>query len=62
MAGKADEKNGACLEYRGHAINGGRQVKIVVIAQYARKTADGRYDARRRREDRRHHRLLQGHQ
>lgn len=39
--------SGTRLEYWGYAINGGRQVKIIVIAQYAQKTADGRYDAGR---------------
>ncbi|MEO3972475.1 hypothetical protein [Streptomyces sp. CAU 1734] len=47
LAGRVDKKNGARLEYWAHAINGGRQVKIVVIVQYARKTADGVYDAGR---------------
>ncbi|MFI6093137.1 hypothetical protein [Streptomyces sp. NPDC051218] len=36
-------------------------MKIIVNAQYARKTADRRYDARERSEDRRRHYLLQGH-
>ncbi|OEJ21779.1 hypothetical protein AR457_40810 [Streptomyces agglomeratus] len=45
--GRPDVVRGARLEYWGYAINGSRQVKIVVIAQYARKTADGRYDAGR---------------
>jgi len=47
IAGKVDKKNGARLEYWGIAVNGGRQVKIIVIAQYAQKTADARYDAGR---------------
>ncbi|GLF97221.1 hypothetical protein [Streptomyces yaizuensis] len=45
--GKPDKVTGARLEYWGYAINGSRQVKIVVIAQHSRKTADGRYDAGR---------------
>lgn len=44
---KPDKVSGTRLEYWGYAINGGRQVKIIVIAQYAQKTADGRYDAGR---------------
>ncbi|MFI2350812.1 hypothetical protein ACH492_28035 [Streptomyces sp. NPDC019443] len=47
LNGKPDKQQGARLEYWGYAINGGRQVKIVVIVQYARKTSDGRYDAGR---------------
>lgn len=43
--GKPDKVSGSRLEYWGYAINGGRQVKIIVIAQYARKTSDRRYDA-----------------
>ncbi|NBE52966.1 hypothetical protein [Streptomyces boluensis] len=30
-----------------YAWNGSRRVKVIVIAQYARRTADGRYDAGR---------------
>ncbi|MEV0037966.1 hypothetical protein [Streptomyces sp. NPDC050804] len=45
LAGKVDKKNGARLEYWGYALSSGRQVKIIVIAQYARRTSDGRYDA-----------------
>ncbi|GHC45426.1 hypothetical protein [Streptomyces cinnamoneus] len=45
LSGKVDKKNGDRLEYWGDAINGGRHVRIIVIAQYSRKTADGRYDA-----------------
>lgn len=33
------------LEYYGVARNGTRFVNIVVIVQYARRTADGEYDA-----------------
>jgi hypothetical protein len=38
-------KDGGRLEYWGHVVNGGRQVKIIVIAQYTRKTPDGDYDS-----------------
>ncbi|MEU5902279.1 hypothetical protein [Streptomyces venezuelae] len=47
LNGKPDGRNGARLEYHGVAINGTRQVKIVVIVQWARKTKDDRYDAGR---------------
>ncbi|MDH6229379.1 MULTISPECIES: hypothetical protein [Streptomyces] len=43
--GKPDRKSGARLEYWAYAWNGNRRVQVIVIAQYARKTADGRYDA-----------------
>ncbi|MFF3392294.1 hypothetical protein ACFYW1_15380 [Streptomyces sp. NPDC002669] len=45
LAGKVDKKNGGRLEYHGVARNGTRLVNIVVIVQYARRTADGEYDA-----------------
>ncbi|MFI9630274.1 hypothetical protein [Streptomyces sp. NPDC052042] len=45
LAGKVDRKNGGRLGYYGVARNGRRMVKIVVIVQYARRTADGEYDA-----------------
>ncbi|MFJ2203520.1 hypothetical protein [Streptomyces violaceusniger] len=44
---KPDKVNGARLEYWAYAWNGSRRVKVIVIAQYARKSADGRYDAGR---------------
>ncbi|MDI3406404.1 hypothetical protein [Streptomyces cavernicola] len=44
---KPDKVNGARLECWAYAWNGSRRVKVIVIAQYARKTADGRYDAGR---------------
>ncbi|MER7404094.1 hypothetical protein ABT373_16765 [Streptomyces sp. NPDC000070] len=43
--GKPDKKNGARLEYWAYAWNGNRRVQVIVIVQYARKTADGDYDA-----------------
>ncbi|WP_228452719.1 hypothetical protein [Streptomyces alkaliterrae] len=43
--GKPDKKNGARLEYWAYAWSGNRRVQVTVIVQYARKTADGRYDA-----------------
>ncbi|MFF8912644.1 hypothetical protein ACF08M_04775 [Streptomyces sp. NPDC015032] len=49
LAGKADKKSGGRLEYYGVARNGARFVKVVVIVQYARRTADGEYDAGRAR-------------
>ncbi|WP_228978529.1 hypothetical protein [Streptomyces sp. DH12] len=45
LNGKPDKVSGARLEYWGYAINGGRQVKIVVVVQYAQRTADRRYNA-----------------
>ncbi|MFB6507949.1 MULTISPECIES: hypothetical protein [unclassified Streptomyces] len=45
LAGKVDKKNGGRLEYYGVARNGTRLVDVVVIVQYARRTADGEYDA-----------------
>ncbi|WP_254885323.1 hypothetical protein [Streptomyces sp. NA02950] len=45
--GKPDKVSGARLEYWAYAWNGSRRVKVIVIAQYARKTSDGRYDAGR---------------
>ncbi|MFD0629239.1 hypothetical protein ACFQ2K_48115 [Streptomyces sanglieri] len=33
------------LEYFGVARNGTRFVEVVVVVQYARRTADGEYDA-----------------
>ncbi|MFJ9033741.1 hypothetical protein ACIRQP_35660 [Streptomyces sp. NPDC102274] len=45
LAGKVDKKNGGRLEYHGVALNNGKRVNIVVIVQYARRTADGEYDA-----------------
>ncbi|MGW1230352.1 hypothetical protein [Streptomyces sp. NPDC002530] len=45
LAGKVDKKSGGRLEYYGVARNGTRLAKIVVIVQYARRTADGEYDA-----------------
>ncbi|URN14756.1 MULTISPECIES: hypothetical protein [Streptomyces] len=45
LNGKPDKVSGARLEYRGHAVNGGRQVKIVAVVQYAQRTADRRYSA-----------------
>lgn len=36
---------GARLEYWGYAVKGTNVQKFTVIVQYARKTADGRYDA-----------------
>ncbi|MET9482743.1 hypothetical protein [Streptomyces sp. NPDC006638] len=45
LAGKVDKKNGARLEYHGVALNGRKRVNIVVIVQYARRSADGEYDA-----------------
>ncbi|MFC8126029.1 hypothetical protein [Streptomyces sp. NPDC057302] len=48
LRGNVDKKNGPRREYWGYAIaNGGRQVKIVVVVQYARRSADGEYDAGR---------------
>ncbi|MEV8455387.1 hypothetical protein AB0467_25860 [Streptomyces sp. NPDC052095] len=38
------EKRGR-LEYYGVARNGARFISIVVVVQYARRTADGEYDA-----------------
>ncbi|MFD5873116.1 hypothetical protein [Streptomyces sp. NPDC060322] len=43
LAGKVDKK----LAYYGVARNQTRLVKIVVVVQYARRTADGEYDAGR---------------
>ncbi|MFF4096499.1 hypothetical protein ACFYYY_22295 [Streptomyces sp. NPDC001834] len=40
-----DRKSGGRLEYYGVARNGRRMVGIVVIVQYARRTADGEHDA-----------------
>ncbi|MFD5752459.1 hypothetical protein [Streptomyces sp. NPDC127033] len=45
LAGKVDKKNGGRLEYYGVARNQTKLVNIVVIVQYARRTADGEYDA-----------------
>ncbi len=45
LAGKVDKKNGGRLEYHGVALSHGKRVDIVVIVQYARRTADGEYDA-----------------
>ncbi|MFF3122929.1 hypothetical protein ACFVRD_11275 [Streptomyces sp. NPDC057908] len=45
LAGRVDRKSGGRLEYDGVARNGRRLVGIVVIVQYARRTADGEYDA-----------------
>ncbi|MFF8613895.1 hypothetical protein [Streptomyces sp. NPDC015350] len=45
LAGKVDKKNEGRLEYYGVARNGTRLVSVVVIVQYARRTADGEYDA-----------------
>ncbi|MCP9956330.1 hypothetical protein [Streptomyces sudanensis] len=45
LDGKPDKVSGARLEYRGHAVNGGRQVKIAVVVQCAQRTADRRYSA-----------------
>ncbi|MFF8695808.1 hypothetical protein ACF08W_26745 [Streptomyces sp. NPDC015144] len=45
LAGKVDRESGGRLEYYGVARNGARFVNIVVIVQYARRTADGEYDA-----------------
>ncbi|WP_331754235.1 hypothetical protein OHA19_40635 (plasmid) [Streptomyces sp. NBC_00012] len=45
LAGKVDAKSGGRLEYYGVARNGARFVEVVVIVQYARRTADGEYDA-----------------
>jgi hypothetical protein len=36
-------------------------VRIIVKAQVLRRTQDKRYDAGKGADDRRHHRLLQGH-
>lgn len=47
LAGKVDKKNGGRLEYYGVARNQTKLVEIVVIVQYARRTADGEYDAGR---------------
>ncbi|MFG2430050.1 hypothetical protein [Streptomyces sp. NPDC048590] len=47
LAGKVDKKNGGRLEYYAIARNQTRLVEIVVIVQYARRTADGEYDAGR---------------
>ncbi|MET9662500.1 hypothetical protein [Streptomyces sp. NPDC006510] len=45
LAGKVDKKSGGRLEYYGVARSGTRFVEVVVIVQYARRTADGEYDA-----------------
>ncbi|MFD6530125.1 hypothetical protein [Streptomyces sp. NPDC060184] len=45
LAGKVDRKSGGRLEYYGVARNGTKLVSIVVIVQYARRTAAGEYDA-----------------
>lgn len=45
LSGKVDRRQGGRLEYDGYAIKNGKQVAIVVIVQYTRRTADGRYDA-----------------
>lgn len=45
LAGKVDKKSGGRLEYYGVARHQTRLVDIVVIVQYARRTADGEYDA-----------------
>ncbi|MFI8008495.1 hypothetical protein [Streptomyces sp. NPDC086010] len=45
LAGKVDKKSGGRLEYDGVARNRTKLVSIVVIVQYARRTADGEYDA-----------------
>lgn len=47
LAGKVDRKNGGRVEYYGVARNQTKLVEIVVIVQYARRTADGEYDAGR---------------
>ena len=44
---EGDKKNGGRLEYYGVARNQTKLVKIVVIVQYARRTADSEYDAGR---------------
>lgn len=45
--GRPDKVNGARLEYWAYAWNGSRRVQVIVIAQYAHKTTDGRYDVTR---------------
>ncbi|WP_249375567.1 hypothetical protein [Streptomyces sp. I05A-00742] len=45
ISGKVDKKDGNRLEYWADAINGGRHVRIIVVAQYSQRTADNRYDA-----------------
>jgi len=46
LSGRVDVKHGGRLEYFGIALdNNHRQVTIVVIAQYSRRTPDGEYDA-----------------
>ncbi|WEV26208.1 hypothetical protein OYE22_14110 [Streptomyces sp. 71268] len=46
LQGDVDKKNGADLQYWGWVSNRAYgRVKVVVKARYARKTADGRYDA-----------------
>ncbi|MEV5678496.1 MULTISPECIES: hypothetical protein [unclassified Streptomyces] len=47
LAGKVDKKSGGRLECYGVARNRTKLVTIVVIVQYARRTADGEYDAGR---------------
>ncbi|MFE3742568.1 hypothetical protein [Streptomyces sp. NPDC059134] len=47
LAGKVDKKSGVRLEYFGVARNQTKLVNIVVIVQYARRTTDGEYDARK---------------
>ncbi|MEU1088814.1 hypothetical protein ABZ401_18615 [Streptomyces sp. NPDC005892] len=45
LAGRVDRKSGGRLEYHGVARNRTKLVSIVVVVQYARRTADGEYDA-----------------
>ncbi|MFD4999717.1 hypothetical protein [Streptomyces buecherae] len=46
LQGNVDKKNGADMQYWGWVSNRAHgRVKVVVKARYARKTADGRYDA-----------------
>ncbi|MFF1649532.1 hypothetical protein [Streptomyces sp. NPDC058240] len=45
LAGKVDKRSGGRLEYYGVARNNTHLVNVVVIVQYARRTADGEYDA-----------------
>lgn len=46
LSGRVDVKHGGRLEYFGIALdNGDKQIGIVVIAQYSRRTPDGEYDA-----------------
>ncbi|MFE3826647.1 hypothetical protein [Streptomyces sp. NPDC059092] len=47
LAGRVDKKSGGRLEYYGVARKQTKLVNIVVIVQYARRTADGEYDAGR---------------